>query len=246
MFGSDENSTMDRPARSMVHSRDRGAHSPLGPHGGRCLAHRQAQLDASRRASEAAVASAEAAKAANEQARLDSIEQTRPYVYAEVVPGLAGQPTYDLRITNSGRSAARALTLTYDAWPARLDDVDEAVQHMFSNARTLPPGCSIRSIWRLEGNFEDGSTEAGLGKSGTISLHYTSDDPSSPKYLDSFDVMITNAGLWPVPESGPNPDGLRGDALKFYRLAQTLVRRVGETWEVTHPQLRLRPDRPHP
>jgi hypothetical protein len=185
-------------------------------------------LEASRRASEAAVASAQAARAANEQARLDSMEQTRPYVYAEVIPGLAGQTTFDLRITNSGRSAARALTLAYDSWPAELDDVAEGVQKLFNTARTLPPGCSIRSMWRLEGNFDDGTTEAGLGKSGTISLRYTSDDPSSPTYLDSFDVMINNAGLWPVPESGPNPDGLRGDALKFYRLAQTLVRRVGE------------------
>jgi hypothetical protein len=46
----------------------------------------QDTLVAPKEASEAAKASAKAAKAANEQARLDSIEQTRPHVYAEVIP----------------------------------------------------------------------------------------------------------------------------------------------------------------
>ncbi|WP_248583052.1 hypothetical protein [Nocardioides sp. InS609-2] len=185
-------------------------------------------LDASRRASEAATASAEAAKAANEQARLDSIEQTRPYVYVEILPGLSGQTTYDVRITNSGRSAARELTISYDSWPGEMDDVSRAIRDLFATPRTLPPACSIRSLWRLEGNFDDGTTVAGLGKDGTITVRYTSCDPSSPGYVDSFGVTIENSGLWPIPEAGPNPDGVRGDALKFYRLGQALVRRVGE------------------
>jgi hypothetical protein len=40
--------------------------------------------------------------------------------------------------------------------------------------------------------------------------------------------MIDKAGLWPVGESGPLPDGLQGDARKFYLLGQALVRRVSE------------------
>jgi hypothetical protein len=185
-------------------------------------------LDASRRASEAAAASAEAAGAANEQARRDSIEQTRPYVYVEILTGLSGQTTFDLKITNSGRSAARELRIDYDSWPEELDEVSQAVSDLFNKPRTLPPSCSIRTFWRLEGNFDDGTTVAGLGNDGTISVRYTSDDPSSSEYVDSFEVMIENSGLWPIPEAGPNPDGVRGDALKFYRLGQALVRRVGE------------------
>jgi hypothetical protein len=188
----------------------------------------KAALTASKEASDAAKLSAVAAQAANEQARLDSIEQTRPYVFAEILPGLAGTTTWDLRITNTGRSAARSLTLDYDEWPSTPDDVAQAVQELFRAERTLPPGCRVRSMWRLEGNFTDGTTEAGLGRSGTITVSYTSDDPSQPGYSDSFDVMIDRAGLWPVGEQGPTADGLKGDARKFYLLGQALVRRVAE------------------
>lgn len=68
----------------------------------------------------------------------------------------------------------------------------------------------------------------GLGKSGKITVRYTSDDPSHPNYADVFDVMIEQSGLWPVPEEGPTADGLTGEAKKFYRLGQVLTRRVGE------------------
>ena len=172
--------------------------------------------------------SAEAARVANEQARRDSIEQTRPYVFAEVLPGLAGATTWDLRVTNSGQSAARKLRLDYDSWPESLDDVATAIREMFGTPRTLPPRCSIRVMWRLEGNFSDGTKESGLGRDGRITVDYTSDDPEAPHYLDGFDVMIDKSGLWPVGESGPTPDGLKGDARKFYVLGQTLVRRVTE------------------
>jgi hypothetical protein len=188
----------------------------------------KATLKASREASRAATVSANAAREANEQARRDSIEQTRPYVFVEVLPGLAGTTTWDLRVTNSGQSAARKLVLDYDQWPAPLDDVATAIWAMFETPRTLPPRCSIRMVWRLEGNFTDGSKEAGLGREGTITVGYTSDDPKAPTYSDRFDVMIDKSGLWPVGESGPTPDGLNGDARKFYVLGQALVRRVTE------------------
>jgi hypothetical protein len=172
--------------------------------------------------------SANAAREANEQARRDSIEQTRPYVFVEILPGLAGATSWDLRVTNSGQSAARELVLDYDRWPEDLDDVATALRDMFVTPRTLPPRCSIRVIWRLEGNFTDGTSEAGLGREGQITVDYTSDDPETPEYSDRFDVMIDKAGLWPVGEAGPNPDGLHGDAKKFYVLGQALVRRVTE------------------
>lgn len=54
-------------------------------------------LEESRKASLAAQKSAAAAEAANEQLRRDSAEQTRPYVFAEVLPGLAGSPTWDIK-----------------------------------------------------------------------------------------------------------------------------------------------------
>jgi len=189
----------------------------------------KAALIASREASEAAKASAEAARAANDQARLDSREQTRPYVWVEVVPGLAGVSTYDLRIANTGKSAARRLTLRYDEWPEPVDDVAGRLRELFDTPRTLPPGSSIRSMWRLEGASTDGTTEAGMGTSGTIEVSYMSDDPSQlAPYSDQYEVMIDKAGLWPVGDQGPDAGGLKGDARKFYLLGQALVSRVAE------------------
>lgn len=169
-----------------------------------------------------------AAEEANEQARRDSVEQTRPYVVVELVPGLAGASNFDIRISNMGRSAARELTLTFDAWPDECDDVTQSVKTFFSTPRTLPPGSRHRVMWRLQGNFTDGTKIAGLGADGTVAAHYTSNDPSRPAYEEHFDIMVENSGFWPVAESGPEPTGMTGDAAKFYRLGQALVRRVGE------------------
>ena len=185
-------------------------------------------LDASKDASKAAEASADAARAANDQAKIDSIEQTRPYVYVEVVTGLASSHSWDVRIRNAGRSAARNLRLDFDRWPTKPDDVSAAVIELFKTERTLPPDCQIRALWRAEGCFTDGTTEAGLGTEGRITVAYTSDDPSTPAYTDGFDVMIKQSGFTPLPEDGPEPDGLKGDQRKFYLLGQALVRRVAE------------------
>lgn len=176
----------------------------------------------------AAKLSAEAAVRANEQSQRDSIEQTRPYVYAEVTPGLAGVGSWDLRISNNGRSAARGLTLAFDQWPDELDDIAEGLRAMFEIPRTLPPGCTIRTMWRLTGNFTDGSTEAGLGQAGQITVAYASDDPADLRYNDTFDVTIANSGDWPVGESGFNADGLDARDRKFYSLGQAVARHIAE------------------
>ena len=123
-----------------------------------------------RKTLEASTRASQAAEAANEQARLDSIEQTRPYIYVELVPSLAGIGQFDVRITNVGRSTARSLTLGYSAWPEHLDDVGESVRTLFETPRSLPPGCSIRAYWllRAKGRFSDGTTEAGIASEGTV------------------------------------------------------------------------------
>lgn len=171
---------------------------------------------------------AEAARRANEQAMHDSIQQTRPYVYAEVVPGLASTSSWDLKIRNTGLSTAKELTLDFSNWPQDLDDIAIEVHELFETPRSLPPQCDIRTIWRLEGPFTDGTTEAGLPRLGAIAVRYRSADPSVPRYVENFDVHIDDAGLWPVGEEGPTPKGLEGSEHKFYRLGQVLVRRVAE------------------
>lgn len=158
------------------------------------------------------------------------IEQSRPYVFVEIIPGMSGSGAYDVRVSNAGRSSAKNLTLTYDQWPSNLDDVGTAVRTLFDTPRTLPPGCSIRSIWRLTGNFTDGRNEAGAGVSGTIRATYNdSSEKRAVEYSDQYDVQIDTSGLWPMPTGGPEPgDKVTGEALKFYKLGQALIRSVGE------------------
>jgi hypothetical protein len=122
-----------------------------------------------------------AAERANEQAQRDSAAQTRPYVDVEIVPGLSGIACYDLRITNTGKTPARNLTLRYDAWPERPDDIAQALAEMFETPRTLSPSSSFRCIWRLEATdnsrFDDGTHEAGMPSGpGTVTVCYSGDD----------------------------------------------------------------------
>lgn len=191
-----------------------------------------ATLNESRRASLAAQKSALAAEAANEQLRRDSAEQTRPYVFAEVLPGLAGVATWDIRITNAGRSSARELTIKPSAWPDRDDVAIQSLRELCETPRTLPPGCSIRALWGVEkprpGETVDGDEEMGMPERGSVRISYRGDGDGSEWFEDWFDMNTRGVGLWPVPEDGPEPNGLSGDLRKFYRLGQALTRRVGE------------------
>lgn len=113
-------------------------------------------LQASRGTLKAARQANEAARAANKQAKLDSIAQTRPYVYVESLPGLAGVRSWDIRVVNSGRSAAKDLTLDYTDWPDEFDAWAQAIHTFFTTPRTLPPGCQIRAIWRIDADPPSG------------------------------------------------------------------------------------------
>lgn len=175
----------------------------------------------------ASKAASEAAAEANEQMKLDSIAQARPYVYAEIVPSLAGRRHFDLRITNVGKTAARNLCMKFDNWPDEIDDVAEKIKILFETKRTLPPGASIRTYWRLEGNFSDGTTEAGMPDEGVIELFYDSDDPAAPQYQEQYEILIFSSGLFPVSEDGPEPNNLHGKERTFYLLGQAIARSIG-------------------
>lgn len=175
----------------------------------------------------ASKAASDAAAEANEQMKLDSIAQTRPYVYAEIVPSLAGAGHFDLRIMNVGKTAARNLYVQFDNWPKEIDDVAQQVKILFETERTLPPGCSIRTYWRLEGNFSDGTTEAGMPKEGKIELFYGSDDPAAPQYQEQYEILMFRSGIFPVAEDGPEPNNLHGTDRTFYLLGQAIARSIG-------------------
>lgn len=187
-----------------------------------------------------------AAREANEQAKRDSILQTRPYVYAEILPSLAGAASYDLVVRNQGRSAARDLRMAFEPQVNAPDDVADAILRAFDTPRDLPPGSSLRMYWHIaaaEGEtlmnakgtepVEDGGS--GMPKHGVIQLRYEGDDPSQDLYMEKYPFDVENAGLWPLPEDGPEvrgPRDTRSDKMspkerRFYKALQALSRNVG-------------------
>lgn len=180
----------------------------------------------------AALKTLEASRTANEQAERDSIERTRPYVFVEIVPGLAGLATYDLVIRNTGLSAARRVTLQFAPWPEEVDDIGEKVRTLMKTPRDVPPDSSLRILWHLgteEGEkFTDGTTEAGMPLAGCITVQYGSDEPKRGAYSETYPFDVNTAGLWPVPTTGPEPQGLQRNERLFYKALQRLTQHVGE------------------
>lgn len=187
-----------------------------------------------------------AARDANEQAKRDSILQTRPYVYAEVLPSLAGAGSYDLVVRNQGRSAARDLRMAFEPQVNAPDDIAAAVLRAFDTPRDLPPGSSLRTYWHIDApegeslmnaeNTKPIETEgSGMPKRGVIHLHYAGDDPSQNPYTEKCPFDVETAGLWPIPEDGPEAQGphdtpsseMTSKERRFYKALQALSRHLG-------------------
>lgn len=150
------------------------------------------------------------AREAQLQIKLDSIEQTRPYVFAQIVPGLGGPSAWDLLIRNSGRSAATGLTISTDDWPETDDLIVKQLRKMFATNQTIPPGVSLRSFWRIDpapgSTRADGGPEVdGMPKTATLTMRYTSQDPAHPHYEDTYVISTETIGLTPAASTGPHP-----------------------------------------
>ena len=172
----------------------------------------------------------EAAREANVQAKNDSIAQTRPYVYVELVPGMMAERSLDLRIVNVGRSSARQLKLEFvnrseSVNQSEISEIEVSVRDLFQTARTLPPSCSIRTLWcDLDEKESAGASPQrkpkGMPLEGTIHLQYYSDDGT--EYSDEFELLFGKSGLSPVPEKGSE----LGTCHDFYVVAQAISRAI--------------------
>ncbi len=181
-----------------------------------------------------AKASLDQAKEAQLQIKLDSIEQTRPYVFAQIVPGIGGPGAWDLIIRNSGRSAATDLSIHTEDWPETEDVIVKELRKMFMAKQTLPPGVSLRTFWRIDptpgSTRADGGPEVdGMPKTAQLSLQYTSHDPAHPHYEDRYVVSTETIGLVPVASSGPNPSAkLTPAEASLHKMLGRIVQSIGE------------------
>lgn len=187
----------------------------------------------------AAVLAARAAISTLRQMKKDSIAQSRPYVYAQLVPGLGGVGTWDLIIKNAGQSAARNVTATVSEWPEQKDFIIDALSTMFSTPQTLPPGTHLRTFWYMRaqegGYLEDPETgdkfnSHGLPDRTKVFLSYEDEDKPARIYRDEYDLSTETIGMTPISTKGPNePRSMEDpDAKAIYKILGYVVRQLGE------------------
>lgn len=170
----------------------------------------------------------EASRLASEQARLDSISQTRPYVSAYIIPGLWGSGAWDLRVINTGKTAARNLQFEFDGDSVDEDDISSSILTFMETKRTLAPGASIRVIWRTDFNKVgiriSEKDPSGMPETGIIRAMY---DGPEEQYIEESEILIASSGLWPVAgEYDLSKENC--DMKKLCKMVQGIAREISE------------------
>lgn len=139
--------------------------------------------------------------------RKQVVREGRPYVVAEVVPGLHGAGFSDLVIANIGRTLARDVTVDVGALEKRddTDHISDGLRKYLTTPRTIVPGVRQRVMWRMEPHH--GHSAAGADRSAvTGTVRYKDDDGTV--YEDCYDLSVdTMINATPVPSEGPKVSG---------------------------------------
>lgn len=164
----------------------------------------------------------------SEAQREDSARATRPYVYARIVPGLAGERTWDLTIENSGRTAAYDLQVSIKANEVRSDVIATAVRRFASAGTMVPPGARIRTFWSMPANPKASPPEAMGFPRAEIALTYTDSDhlrfEDRAVVLDSDDL-----GLTPAPTVDTEAPTRENSGVETVKALRAIARHVGES-----------------
>lgn len=169
--------------------------------------------------------------------RTDSKNRSRPYVFVEPVPGLHGDGSWDLRIANLGASIANDVRLSVAQRWEPVDELDRhtpAIQKALKDPITLPPGSSLRLMWRLDRPADNDKRDlAGAPENTEITVTYKGVlDRKSRKrgYSDAFSIRTDLGIAVPVPTSGAKLNGNEeGKELRnIDRALRALNRHVGE------------------
>lgn len=138
------------------------------------------------------------------QTRQNSIDQTRPYVFAQVAPSIAGTSVYDLVIQNSGQSTATNLKVSCPQFPDDPDRIASAIGILFDITHVLPPATHIRSYWHFSGqdrNWSDGEGDLGMPTVAELRVEY---DGPDGHYTDTFPVNTHVYAMTPIGANGHN------------------------------------------
>lgn len=158
-------------------------------------------------------------------------QDARPYLVADLVPGLHGTGSWDLVLHSTGRSTAhRVRVITDPALGTKKRDpgdyITDSLVKYLGQARSLPPGARRRVMWRSESGGEKPS-----GAPAEITVKVAYEDENHKVYTEEFDFdtgPIARAA--PVPSEGPRKSGSeKGQELhNIDRAIRSLAKHVGE------------------
>lgn len=174
---------------------------------------------------------------ADREAR-DSEERTRPYVWVDVAPSLAGSPAVDVVVRNTGHTTARnvRLSVTDAPFTARFegDAITPTMGRAFSEGFDLAPAAHRRYYWHFPANENAApSGQMGAPASGEIVLQYQWRPDASEavrdyeeRYRYNLDDLLR---LAPVPFSGSDA-GAGGDPVErnMVHALRAIARNLGE------------------
>lgn len=133
--------------------------------------------------------------------QLQSAREGRPYVVAEVVPGLHGAGSSDLIVQNLGRTLAHRVVIDVGALSIRDEDdyISGPLSEYLSKPKTLAPGSRHRVMWRCEPREEACRGEAGAPKTARGRVSYT--DDAGCQYMETYDLSVDGVmQVTPVPD----------------------------------------------
>ena len=161
--------------------------------------------------------------------RAQAEREGRPYVTADVVPGLHGPGSWDLVVTNSGKTAARDVSFDFDPWkPKDSDDhIIPSLVAYLQASHMLAPGARHRLMWRMNPEHDAGRTEAGADPKGRLTVKYSSDQGETYTDTFAFDVDLLGAAS-PAPTEGPKAIGTDKELARIDQAIRTLSVHVGE------------------
>lgn len=145
--------------------------------------------------------------------------QTRPYVGIEFSAGVAGAPSMDIVIQNTGRATAANIRVEIEggfAAQSENDEIGPALGRLFATPFTLAPQGRRRVFWRLpDDERSDPRGDFGAPLSGVVSVSYEwqRGDGKTVRYAEPFPYDLAEyPKLMPAPRTGPERKGTTIDA----------------------------------
>lgn len=171
----------------------------------------------------------------------NSEDQTRPYIGLDVVPGLAGPPSFDLLVTNFGRATARRICVNLSGGgfvaQSDADEVGPALGRLFAVPFDLAPGARRRVFWYMP-DQENATPRGAVGApiAGEIGARYEWEPrtgEASRSYEDRLSYDLTEyPKLTPSPSSGSTAHGSESDpeviARNGVHALRAIARHAGE------------------